>query len=142
MLYEAVPNPQPNKFQVVKTSTSMTSSGYRNSLTTRKFERFNQNFDYIDVPLFEMLAGFGDLIPYSKPYMMNGLGSVSPSDVIAVRQVCFDTLQSFAGMQIEWVTSLALHLEMDSSKRTLKLFQFPSFCRMMVVERDEHLLSR
>jgi hypothetical protein len=142
MLYEAVPDPAVNKLQVVKTSTSMTSSGYRNSLITRKYCSYKQNFDYVDTPLFEMLGRFGDLIPYSKPYTINGLGSVPPSEVITVKHVCFDTLQNLAGMNIEWVTSLALHLEMDSSKKTLKLFQFPSFCRMMVVERENHILSR
>lgn len=56
--------------------------------------------------------------------------------------MCFNTLQSLAGLKIEWVTSLALHLELDSGKKTLKLFQFPSFCRMMAVERKSNILSR
>jgi len=40
------------------------------------------------------------------------------------------------------VSSLALHLELDSGKKTLKVFQYPSFCRMMTIERKDNLLSR
>lgn len=136
MLYEAAPDPAVNKLEVIKTST--TSSGYRNSLITEKYYSYKQNFDYIDSPLYELLGRFGELIPQSRPYSLNE----RPTEVIAVKDVCFNTLQGLADLKIEWVTSLALHLEMDSSKKTLKLFQFPSFCRMMSVERETHILSR
>jgi hypothetical protein len=140
MLYEAVPNPAANKLEVIKTST--TSSGHRNSLTTRKYYSYKQNFDYIDSPLYKLLGKFGQLIPQSRPHSISEPGSPQLTEVIAVKDVCFHTLQGFAGFKIEWVTSLALHLEMDSSKKTLKLFQFPSFCRMMSVKRETHILSR
>lgn len=140
MLYEAVPSRAANKLEVVRTST--TSSGYRNSLSTRKYHSYMQNFDYIDFPFFELLAKFGQLIPQWKPHFANELGSLRQAEVISVKDVCFNTLQGLADLKIEWVTSLALHLEMDSGKKTLKLFQFPSFCRMMVVENETHLLSR
>jgi hypothetical protein len=140
MLYEAVTVPAVNKLEVVKTST--TSSGYRNPFITRKYHNYKQNFDYIDSPLYELLGRFGELIPQSRPYSINELELSRPTEVIAVKDVCFNTIQGFAGLKIEWVTSLALHLEMDSSKKTLKLFQFPSFCRMMSVERETHVLSR
>ena len=142
MLYEAVPNPAATKLEVIKTST--TSSGHRDSLTTKKYHSYKQNFDYVDSPLYELLGRFGELIPQSRPYSVNESGSPQPTEVIAVKNVCFSTLQGLAGFKIEWVTSLALHLEMDSSKKTLKLFQFPSFCRMMSVERERetHILSR
>jgi hypothetical protein len=140
MLYEAAPNPAANKLEVIKTST--TPSGYRSSLTTRKYFSYRQNFDYIDSPLYELLGRFGELIPRSRPHSINELGSPQPTEVIAVKNVCFSTLQGLADFKIEWVTSLALHLEMDSSKKTLKLFQFPSFCRIMSVEGEPHILSR
>jgi hypothetical protein len=140
MLYEAVPDPAVNKLEVVKTST--TSSGYRNSLITRNYNSYKQNFDYIDSPLYELLRRYGELIPQSRPRFINELGSLQPTEVITLKDVCFNTLQGLADLKIEWVTSLALHLEMDSSKKTLKLFQFPSFCRMMFVEREAHILAR
>jgi hypothetical protein len=140
MLYEAVADPAVKKFEVIRTST--TSSGYCNSLTTKKYNSYKQNFDYIDSPLYELLGKFGELIPQSRPYSFNEPESPWLTEVISVKNVCFNTLQGFADLKIEWVTSLALHLEMDSSKKTLKLFQFPSFCRMMSVERETHILSR
>jgi hypothetical protein len=140
MLYEAVPDPAANKLEVIETST--TSSGHRKSLATKKYLRYKQNFDYIDSPLYELLGRFGKLIPQLRPHSIDEPGSPQPTEVIAVKNVCFNTLQGLADFRIEWVTSLALHLEMDSSKKTLKLFQFPSFCRMMSVERETHILSR
>lgn len=140
MLYEAVPKPAANKLEVVRTST--TSSGHLNSLNTRKYHSYRQNFDFIDFPFFELLARFGELTPQVKPHFVNELGSFRQSEVISVKDVCFHTLQGLAHLKIEWVTSLALHLEMDSGKNTLKLFEFPSFCRMMAVENEAHILSR
>jgi hypothetical protein len=63
-------------------------------------------------------------------------------DSLYVSSVCFQALHDFAELKIEWVTSLALHLELDSSKKTLKVFQFPSYCRLMTVERSSNILSR
>jgi hypothetical protein len=140
MLYEAVPGPAANKLEVVKTST--TSSGCHNSFTTKKYHTYKQNFDYIDSPLYELLGRFGELIPQPRPHSTHEPGAPRSTEVIAVKDVCFSTLQGLADFKIEWVTSLALHLEMDSSKKTLKLFQFPSFCKIMSVERDTHILSR
>lgn len=41
------------------------------------------------------------------------------------------TLSKLAGLNIEWVESLCLHLELNKSKRTLKVFRFPSFCMLL-----------
>jgi hypothetical protein len=142
MLYEAVPWPKADKLEVMKTSTGF--SGYHNALVTRKFNTFKQGFDYIDLPFYSLLGRFGDLIPEVKQHQFldHGFPGNRASEHILVGHVCYNTLQSLAGLKIEWVTSLSLHLELDSGKKTLKLFQFPSFCRMMVVERRGNILSR
>jgi len=141
MLYEAVSHPKADKLEVIKTSTS--SSGYQNPLNTKNYSTFKQTFDYIDLPLFSLLGRFGDLIP--GPRMTNmqelALPASRTPEVIDVRLVCFNTLQNLAELKIEWVTSLALHLELDSGKKTLKLFQYPSLCRIMAVEKP-NILSR
>jgi hypothetical protein len=59
MLYEAVSHPKADKLEVTNTSTS--SSGYRNPLVTKKYNK--QRFDYIDLPLYSLLGRFGNLIP-------------------------------------------------------------------------------
>jgi len=142
MFYEAVPNPKPDKLEVKKTST--TSSGQRHALVTRKYRSFQQGFDHIDLPLYTMLGKFGYLIPMPRthPLRPQGFSGNQQSEVIQVQSICFHTLQHIAGLKIEWVSSLALHLELDSGQKTLKLFQYPSFCRMMMIERKGHLLSR
>lgn len=142
MLYDAVSHPKPDKLEVTKTSTS--SSGYRNPLVTRKYCNFKQGFDYIDLPLFSLLGRYGDLIPEARQYQVlePGISGALAHEVIKVPTVCFNTLHNMAELKIEWVTSLALHLELDSGKKTLKLFQFPSFCRMMFVKRKNNILSR
>jgi len=126
----------------MKTSTGF--SGYQNPLVTRKYNNFKQSFDYVDLPLYSLLGRFGDLIPKAKPQhpFEHGFHGNTSTEHILVGHVCFSTLQSLVGLKIEWVTSLSLHLELDNGKRTLKLFQFPSFARMMAVERESNLLSR
>jgi hypothetical protein len=142
MFYEAVPNPEPDKLEVKKTST--TSSGKRHALITRKYCSFRQSFDDIDLPLYSMLGRFGCLIPVPRthPLRPQGFSGDQHSEVIMIQSVCFNTLQQIAGLKIEWVSSLALHLELDSGRKTLKLFQYPSFCRMMMIDKKTHLLSR
>lgn len=142
MFYEADLNPKPDKLEVKKTSTS--SSGQRHVLITRKYRSFQQGFDYIDFPLYDMLGRFGCLIPMPRthPIPSQGFAGNQQSEVIQVQSICFHNLQQISGLKIEWVSSLALHLELDSRKKTLKLFQYPSFCRMMMIDRNGHLLSR
>jgi hypothetical protein len=64
------------------------------------------------------------------------------TDSIMSQHVCWYTLHKVAELRIEWVTALSLHLELDSSKRTLKLFRYPSFVRMMSCDRKGNLLSQ
>jgi hypothetical protein len=142
MLYDAVSHPKPDKLEVTKTSTSF--SGARNALDTRKYKTFRQGFDYIDLPFYNLLGRFGDLIPETKLRPSHELGYTGsiPGEVVMVQSVCFDTLRHLTELNIEWVSSLALHLELDSGKKALKLFQYPSFCRLMTIEPKNNLLSR
>jgi uncharacterized membrane protein YqjE len=132
MLYEAVCKPDADKLEVTKTST------------TRKIYTYSQGLDHVDRPFDYLLSNFGDLIPGPRILTSAERGDSSdlPTEDIKVQSVCFNTLHSVVGIKIEWVSSLALHLEIDSGKKTLKLFQYPSFCRMMASERKNGLLSR
>jgi hypothetical protein len=142
MLFEAQVNPSQDKLQVAKTSTS--TLGCRNTLSTRKFSVYTQSFQYIDIPLHSLFTQFGDLIP--------DLGAISArepwfnrdqtTESIMPQHVCWHTLHKVAELRIEWVNALCLHLELDSSKRTLKLFRYPSFARMMSCNRRGNLLSQ
>ena len=139
MLYEAHPRPASDQLQI--TTTSSSSSNSSNAHMSRKYRQDRQGFDHIDRPLSDMLSHFGQLIP--GPRMKSIYMRENPvREVIKVQSVCFATLRQLANLRIVWVSSLALHFEFDSGKKTLKLFQFPSFCRMMTVEKKRNLLSR
>jgi hypothetical protein len=47
-----------------------------------------------------------------------------------------------AGVRIQWVDCLSLHLEFDSRSKTLKVFRFPSLCLIMYRNNDRSLLSQ
>ena len=142
MLYEAVGNPKADKLEVTKTTTS--SSGRRNALATEKYCTFRQGFEYIDLPFYSMLGRFGDLVPGTKMSLCleQDLSGCPTRNMIMVQSVCFNTLYTLAELRIEWVSSLALHLELDSGRKTLKLFQYPSYCRIMAAEKRKNLISR
>lgn len=142
MLYQAIPKPKLDKLEVAETSTS--SYGMRNNLNTRKYFTYRLGFEYIDFPFYNLLSRFGDLIPESRALTIYEPPAARPGDLesIYVASVCFQALHEFAELNIEWVTSLSLHLELDSSRKTLKVFQFPSFCRLMTVEKKNNILSR
>jgi hypothetical protein len=139
MLYEASPYPAPDQLELTTMSTS--SMGTQNSSKSRKYRCSRQGFDHVDRAMHTMLSHFGNLIP--GPRMQSVLRVENPvREVIKAQCVCFATLQQLANLRIIWVSSLALHLELDSNKKTLKLFRYPSFCRMMTVERKSNLLTR
>ena len=81
--------------------------------------------------MHEFLLGFGVLLP---PRNFNA--PQSPEDKMVFNEVKTATAASFnahlltsiAGINIEWVDSLACHLEFDPHSSTLFLFRYPSFC--------------
>jgi len=81
-------------------------------------------------------------MPRIRPLHPQWLSGNQQSEVIMVHSICFNFLHQIAGLRIEWVSSLTLHLELDSERKTLKLFQYPSFCRMMMRDHKNHVLSR
>jgi hypothetical protein len=142
MFYEVVPHPSADSLEVEATSTS--SSGLRTAVVTRKFSSYRQSFDRIDLPLDILLDGFGSLIPMPRTHPLHPpwFTGDEQSKKIMVHSISFNTLQQISGFQIEWVSALSLHLEVDSERKTVKLFQYPSFCRMMMIDRKGHVLSQ
>jgi hypothetical protein len=140
MLYEAVPHPATYQLQISTTSSSAKSCAQNSSLS-RKYWCHTQGFDDVDRPFHEMLGHFGQLIP--GPHMQSIYLRENPArGFLKAQSVSFATLQKTANLRIIWVNSLALHLELDSGKKTLKLFQYPSFCHVMTVGMKKNLLSR
>lgn len=107
-------------------------------LNPRNFREHSQGFDYFDIPLHQLLSQFGDIIPEVKPEVARRPSYVAPSENIYLQFVCYGTAWLIARLEIEWVDALSQHLDLDVSRRTLKLFRFPSYCRMMHHERNIH----
>lgn len=142
MVYESVNRPEADKLEITRTSTA--SSGRTSTFTTRKIWSHSQGFDHVDRSLDYLLSKFGDLIPGPKVPSPAELSETAEpaSEAINVQTLCFHTLNSVVEVKIEWVTSHALHLEFDSGKKTLKLFQYPSFARLMTEAKKNGLLSK
>jgi hypothetical protein len=60
------------------------------------------------------------------------------SKALVSSNLSYYTLSKLVGLKIEWVESLCLHLELNKSKRTLKVFRFPSFCRLLCFAPSEN----
>ncbi|MCJ1400648.1 hypothetical protein MMC11_003856 [Xylographa trunciseda] len=144
-LYQPEQNPSPKRLEAMRYLTTA-----REALTpfeSKVFDNYSRNLDFDDQPLIRLLRQFGDLIPDFKGDSRTTPalgGGVSPfTEYIELSHVSFDMIQNFAKVRIEWVDCLSMHLEFDSRTRTLKVFRFPSLCRIMYRKRGKgSLLSQ
>jgi hypothetical protein len=119
----------------VDLTTLKSPTGYSNSKSLREH---SQGFEFIDKPLFMLLNQFGDILPEVKAEVDRRVSFSSASENIHVQLVCYGTAWHITKLEIIWVESLNQHLELDASRRTLKLFRFPSYCRLMYHKRNIH----
>jgi hypothetical protein len=87
-----------------------------------------------------LLGRFGKLIPDTP--LRRRTEVAPPFEWIIVPFVCYQTLKNICHIEIEWVDALSLHLEFDSSRKRIKIFRFPSFCRIMYRHQQRGLLSQ
>src|SRR5271156_5050271 len=139
MLYDPRLDCKPKKLQVSK--SILKTDGNRASLQNcRVFDTRSQDlYEYKDHSLYLLLGRFDKLIPEATPRRRSG---DSPSAWIVVPFVCYQTLRRVCRVEIEYVDTLSMHLEFDSSLRVLKIFRFPSFCRLMYKRKQRGLLSQ
>lgn len=135
MLFDPSPTQPPNELTI---RNPRGSSFRREPLRTRRtfISYRQQGFENYDQPLYLFLKRFGNLIPEIKVDLLG------EAELIAVSYVCFAMLDKVTEVKIEWVNSLSLHLEFDNNRRVLKMFKFPSYCKLMYEGRDSTLLSR
>jgi hypothetical protein len=129
MLYITPPSPIRSKLQTLASGANS--------------RRIIKPFLDIDQPLRVMLNRY-KVIPIRSRDDMNrdGWEITEPSESILVSFVCFQSLQNVASIEIEWVDELSLHLEFNRVARRLKIFRFPSFCRLMYSSSDRSIVSR
>lgn len=119
----------------VDLTTLKSPTGYLNS---KSFREHSQGFELIDKPLFMLLNQFGDILPEVKAEVNRRASFNTASENIQLQLVCYGTVWHATKLEIKWVESLSQHLELDAAHRTLKLFRFPSYCRLMYHERNIH----
>jgi hypothetical protein len=118
-------NPQSSELEIEKLRTGPALKLPR----TSTFISYKQSREDASQPLCNFLRRFGNIIPEPQAESLH-----TSSDLIRASYVNFHTLDKVAGIKIEWVNCLSLHMEFDLVRRTLKLFKFPSLCRLMCGE--------
>lgn len=138
MLYKPRLDCKPNRLQVAK--FTLKSDGNKAGLQSQAFDTQSQDLEYVDQSLHFLLGRFGKLIP-NLPLRQRSDGA-PPSEWIVVPFLCYQTLRAVCHVEIEWVDALCMHLEFDSSRKVLKIFRFPSFCRLIYKHKQRGLLSQ
>ncbi|KAH6690246.1 hypothetical protein BKA61DRAFT_585093 [Leptodontidium sp. MPI-SDFR-AT-0119] len=141
MLYDMVCSPNPSRLEV--TGFPINSPKFRD-FEASKNRVIQQGFDYIDQPMHVLINKFGPLIPEAQKAssLEKSLVSYPTQQTIETRAVQVRTLLNSNQLKIDWATSLESHLQLDVNTRTLKLFKFPSFCKLIVADKEASLLSR
>ncbi|KAE8450803.1 hypothetical protein EG329_005716 [Mollisiaceae sp. DMI_Dod_QoI] len=143
-LYPARPDPEREKLQIIKLRDGQATRGgrwARRAVRRSRMKTFisdEQTLEFNAKPLHELLGQFGKIIPQRTRESVTGQSTpatfppIIPDERwIELSLLCFHTLNKVAHLKIEWVDSLSLHLEFDSSAKVLKIFRLPSLCLIM-----------
>ena len=88
----------------------------------------------VQLPLHHVFARFGQLIPEKlqtvAPFLPN-LDVDIFQEQLVVSYLNFQTLYEVAEIRISWVDCVSLHLDFDKKTSRLKVFRFPSFCKLL-----------
>ena len=107
---------------------------------------YSQDMSHIDQPIVTLLRQFGGVkgpIPWTVFNETEISSSLkSPFDPLISSNLSYFTLKRVANIDIEWVSSVCLHLEFNMRRKILKLFRFPSLCGLLCdKEVDDTFLS-
>ena len=133
MLYEPELDPAGNTVRVLRPQYV---SGL--PIATETITRYAYSLkDISDLQTHQLLNSFGRLIPGSLAWAQN-IPTPVEADIfleqVVVSYLNFHTLSKVAKIQIVFVDSLSLHLELDEKAKMLKVFRFPSYCRLLCSE--------
>lgn len=134
MLYTPIYTPEPG---VLSISPALSADGTPLFTSTFSTTSLISIDEVARLPIHQVLKHFGELIPGSINY--KPLATINPrttnilSDQLLVSCLNYWTLSKIAAVKIEFVEILSLHLEFDEETQTLKIFRFPSVCRLMCI---------
>ena len=134
MLYDPEMAPKPNEL-----SLSRQTRVSNRAFDTTVLLSYEQDFALVQQPLGRLFRVFGNIIPQSEDSSAElahilasptASGPYQSSEYLVLSCLSYHTLSRVAQIKIEWVDCINLHLEFDEGRRLLKLFRFPSFCRL------------
>jgi len=109
--------------------------------TSKTFTQYSQDLESVDRPLPVLFNRFGAVMPKRSrraPRNQENAARLEIEEMINPNYIGFHILHRVASVKIEWVDNLSLHLEFDSHAKTLKVFRFPSLCRIMCCSTKKH----
>jgi hypothetical protein len=135
------PDPDPSATRLIIRQSG--SSSRRHSLM-RKTVIHHPSVAIADaqLPLQRLLRRFGSLLPEPECVRRSDAAGgleAGAQDIIG-SYVYFHNLKLLK-VQLEWVDVLNQHLEFDRRNRILRVFRFPSTCRLMFREKEGGLLD-
>lgn len=86
------------------------------------FEQPSQNIAVLQDPITLILHGFGKVLPWRQDHTDHG------TEDLDARTLNTAVIFQLAKIEIEWVSSIGVHFELDMERRKLKLFRLPSLC--------------
>ena len=90
-----------------------------------------------ELHVHEFLKQFGQVFP-TKYSRESGMTKADASDRLSVSHLNFKTLHKLGDVRLEFVDELSLHLEFDERTRVLKIFRYPSVCRLFCSGTAKH----
>lgn len=100
------------------------------------FHTYKMSSDLADRPMSILLKGYGNILPSRSEELTK---VASESNASTSSWFCIDPAEANAHLlhtllrvNFRWVDTMALHLDYDSSTRTLSLFRYPSLCAAML----------
>ena len=136
MLYDPEVAPTTQEDQL---SLSRQTRVSKRAFNTHIFLTYEQDFRTVQQPLSLLLRVFGNVVPLAEDmatdfsHLLASPTTNGPnfnSEYLILSYLSYSTLSRIAQIKIEWVDSVNLHLDFDEGRRLLKLFRFPSFCRL------------
>ena len=128
MLYEPDPMPAADAVSILLAQGSDLTTMATDTMRTTSLPLEEVS----EIPYHQVLKSFGSLIP---GWTANSSPKSAILDLYSERLIVnylnYHILSKVALVTVEFVSSVSLHLEFDEQSRKLKLFRFPSFCRLI-----------
>ena len=98
--------------------------------TSETWKLAERSLDAINGGFLDILRGFSNS-PGPIPRCLDNPRSAPETNTLEARNINFYIIAKLGGLNIVWVDSICMHLELDRREKTLMIFRHPSFCAML-----------